>query len=82
MALNIQKKGSSLVPLAVLGLYQATTKFDSGCGWPAFYQGLPGAIREVPDVDGRRVEILCNNCGSHLGHVFKGEGFPNPTNER
>ena len=64
------------------GLYQATTKFDSGCGWPAFYQGLPGAIREVPDVDGRRVEILCNNCGSHLGHVFKGEGFPNPTNER
>lgn len=63
-------------------LYEATSKFDSGCGWPAFYQGIPGKIREVPDADGRRVEILCNNCGSHLGHVFKGEGFPTPTNER
>ena len=63
-------------------LYYAKTKFDSGCGWPAFYQGIDGAIKEVPDADGRRVEILCNNCGGHLGHVFKGEGFPTPTNER
>lgn len=63
-------------------LYTATSKFDSGCGWPAFYEGVPGAIKEVPDADGRRVEILCKNCGSHLGHVFKGEGFPTPTNER
>lgn len=63
-------------------LYAAKTKFDSGCGWPAYYEGLPGAIKEIRDADGRRVEILCNNCGSHLGHVFKNEGFPNPTNER
>jgi peptide-methionine (R)-S-oxide reductase len=63
-------------------LYYAKTKFDSGCGWPAFYEGVPGAIREISDADGRRTEILCNNCGSHLGHVFKGEGFPTPTNER
>eukprot|EP01031_Cornospumella_fuschlensis_P033693 gene33693-40758_t len=63
-------------------LYQAKSKFDSGCGWPAFYEGLPGAIKELPDADGRRVEIVCNNCGSHLGHVFKGEGFPTPTDER
>lgn len=63
-------------------LYYATSKFDSGCGWPAFYEGVPGAIKEVPDADGRRVEIVCNNCGGHLGHVFKGEGFPTPTNER
>lgn len=63
-------------------LYYAKTKFDSGCGWPAFYEGVPGAIKEVVDADGRRVEILCKNCGSHLGHVFKNEGFPNPTNER
>lgn len=63
-------------------LYKATSKFDSGCGWPAFYEGVPGAIKEVSDADGRRVEILCQNCGSHLGHVFKGEGFPTPTNER
>lgn len=63
-------------------LYTAQSKFDSGCGWPAFYEGIPGAIKEVADADGRRVEILCNNCGSHLGHVFKGEGFKTPTNER
>lgn len=63
-------------------LYQATSKFDSGCGWPAFYEGLPGKIKEVADADGRRVEILCANCDSHLGHVFRGEGFPTPTDER
>ena len=63
-------------------LYTAASKFDSGCGWPAFYEGVPGAISEVPDADGRRVEIVCSNCRSHLGHVFKNEGFPTPTNER
>ncbi|XP_057515416.1 peptide methionine sulfoxide reductase B5-like [Amaranthus tricolor] len=63
-------------------LYRSTTKFNSGCGWPAFYEGLPGAISRTPDPDGRRVEITCTACGGHLGHVFKGEGFPTPTDER
>lgn len=63
-------------------LYTAKSKFDSGCGWPAFYEGVPGAITELPDADGMRIEIVCSNCGGHLGHVFKGEGFPTPTNER
>lgn len=63
-------------------LYSAKSKFDSGCGWPAYYEGLPGAIKEVPDADGFRVEIVCANCDGHLGHVFKNEGFPTPTNER
>jgi len=63
-------------------LYTATSKFDSGCGWPAFYEGLPGAIKELPDEDGRRVEIVCGACNGHLGHVFKSEGFPTPTDER
>lgn len=63
-------------------LYSAPTKFDSGCGWPAFYESIPGAVKEVPDADGRRIEIVCAACDSHLGHVFKGEGFPTPTNER
>jgi len=63
-------------------LYFARTKFMSGCGWPAFYDGIPGAIREVPDEDGMRIEIACAKCDGHLGHVFKGEGFPSPTDER
>ena len=63
-------------------LYTAASKFDSACGWPAFYEGLPGAIRECPDADGRRVEIVCSRCDGHLGHVFKGEGFDTPTNAR
>ena len=63
-------------------LYDAKTKFDSGCGWPSFYVAIKGAITEVPDADGRRVEIVCSTCGGHQGHVFRNEGFPNPTNER
>jgi len=63
-------------------LYPSGTKFDSGCGWPAFWSGLPGAIKEFPDADGRRVEIVCARCGSHLGHVFRGESFGNPVDER
>ncbi|PPD95146.1 hypothetical protein GOBAR_DD07835 [Gossypium barbadense] len=63
-------------------LYKSTTKFNSGCGWPAFYEGFPGAINRTPDPDGRRTEITCAACGGHLGHVFKGEGFSVPTDER
>ncbi|KAG2781090.1 hypothetical protein PC129_g3695 [Phytophthora cactorum] len=63
-------------------VYMSTTKFDSGCGWPAFYDAIPGAIKAVPDADGHRVEIMCAKCDGHMGHVFKGEGFKTPTDER
>ncbi|KAF3629275.1 Peptide methionine sulfoxide reductase B5 [Capsicum annuum] len=63
-------------------LYKSSTKFDSGCGWPAFFEGLPGTINRSPDPDGRRTEITCAACGGHLGHVFKGEGHKTPTDER
>ncbi|KAJ1968865.1 Peptide methionine sulfoxide reductase B2, chloroplastic [Dispira parvispora] len=65
-------------------LYKSTTKFDSGCGWPAFFEALPGAVNRQPDLSKgyERTEITCAACGGHLGHVFQNEGFDVPTNER
>ncbi len=56
-------------------LYRSEYKFDAHCGWPAFDQEVPGAVKRLPDPDGMRIEVQCANCGGHLGHAFLGEGL-------
>ena len=66
-------------------LFRSETKFDSHCGWPSFYGPL--AQERVEYVEDRslgrvRTEVRCASCGSHLGHVFEGEGYDTPTDLR
>ncbi|KKS42001.1 MAG: Peptide-methionine (R)-S-oxide reductase, partial [Candidatus Gottesmanbacteria bacterium GW2011_GWA2_42_16] len=56
-------------------LFSSKSKFEAGCGWPAFDENYPNAVKHLPDPDGQRTEIQCANCGGHLGHVFMGEKF-------
>lgn len=68
-----------------LELFRSATKFHSGCGWPAFYapQDSDAVVLRPDDSLGRRrTEVLCAGCGGHLGHVFEGEGFNTPTDQR
>jgi peptide-methionine (R)-S-oxide reductase len=65
-------------------LFKSGTKFDSGCGWPSFYESInPDAVQLLEDntLGMQRTEVRCANCGSHLGHVFP-DGFGTPTGDR
>lgn len=70
---DFYKKGIFICRKCNFPLFSSKAKFNAGCGWPAFDQNFPKAIKRLLDIDGVRVEIKCANCGAHLGHVFEGE---------
>jgi peptide-methionine (R)-S-oxide reductase len=66
-------------------LFRSDTKFDSHCGWPSFFSPLAGdrvILREDRALGQTRTEVICATCHSHLGHVFEGEGYDTPTDQR
>lgn len=70
---HLMTQGSYLCRRCGLALFRGTSQFSSGCGWPSFDENIVHAVKQMPDHDGRRTEILCGRCDAHLGHVFSGE---------
>ncbi len=80
--LNDKRQGTYNCMACGQALFASDTKFESGTGWPSFDQALPGAVKEIADDSHgmHRVEVVCSNCGSHLGHMF--DDGPTETGKR
>lgn len=70
---NFYKDGTYICRRCNAPLFSSKSKFDAGCGWPAFDENFPNAVLRIEDRDGVRTEIQCSNCHGHLGHVFTDE---------
>ncbi len=69
------EEGTYLCKQCNTPLFNSSDKFDAQCGWPSFDDEVESNVKEQPDADGIRTEIVCKNCDAHLGHVFYGEKF-------
>lgn len=70
---NFYEEGTFICRKCNAPLFSSQSKFDAQCGWPAFDDTFPNAIKRIQDSDMQEIEIVCNACGAHLGHVFEGE---------